>query len=124
MRLADLQDPSGSDEWQLLLFDRLERLSRLTSDIDTRLRRSERRDAIQQTLRSNRIARGAVGDKHGDSHWIPSYLNEFVRRKADEEVSELRKEAEEAGLSPGAYMDDEIIEADEPDESEESQQGS
>jgi hypothetical protein len=34
----------------------------------------------------------------------------------------MRKEAEEAGLSPGAYMEDEIIEADEADGLEESQQ--
>jgi|GEM_PF-3777552 len=110
MRLAKMHDPAGSDEWQALLFDRLERLSRMTSNIDLRLRRSERGELIRKEVRRNRLAHGQAIDMPGGS----LYFDE-LRRKAEEEGAELRKEAEEAGLSPGAYMDDEIIEAEDSD---------
>ena len=119
MRLASLQDPGGSDEWQLLLFDRLERLSRLTSDIDARLRRSERRDAVQKALR-NRLAYGAPAEGLVEAH-NRAYLDEVMSRQLEEAASEMRKTAEEAGLSPEAYMDDEIVEADDSDEPKEPQ---
>jgi hypothetical protein len=123
MRLAKLHDPAGSDQWQALLFDRLERLSRMTSDIDSRLRQSERGEEICREVRRNQLAHGQAIDKPGVAPWF-FYFDENLRRKAAEEGVELRKEAEEAGLSPGAYMDDEIIEADETKESKESEQGS
>lgn len=116
MRLANLQDPGGSDQWQLLLFDRLERLSRLTADIDARLRQSERGETIRKALR-NQMAHRGTAENPGN---FRVYLDEHVRRQAEEELSRLRKEAEEAGLSSGAYLDDEIIEADEPAESEDT----
>jgi hypothetical protein len=121
MRLAKMHDPAGSDEWQALLFDRLERLSRMTSNIDSRLRRSERGETIRREIRRNRLAHGQALDKPGASA-LSLYFDENLRRKAEEEGAELRKEAEEAGLSPGAYMDDEIIEAEEPDAPKESQE--
>ena len=123
MRLASLQDPGGSDEWQLLACSIAGTVSsRLTSDIDARLRRSERRDAVQKALR-NRLAYGAPAEGLVEAH-NRAYLDEVMSRQLEEAASEMRKTAEEAGLSPEAYMDDEIVEADDSDEPKEPQSDS
>ncbi|HEY1854629.1 MAG TPA: hypothetical protein VGG40_08575 [Solirubrobacterales bacterium] len=103
LRLARLKgDQNGDDAVQLLILERLEGLGGVVRDLDTRMRKTERRDAIRQALRNRRVH--GFGDPDSDlvmQHFLDFY--DAQRR------SEEAKEAEEAGLSPGAYLDDEIV---------------
>jgi hypothetical protein len=102
-RLAKLQDGSGEEQMLGLVMERLERLGATTADIDERLRRSERRDALKRAVRS---LDGTIGS--GPSiRWPSASLSQPSVTEED------LKDAADAGLSPGAYADDEIIEEDE-----------
>lgn len=117
MRLAHLHEPTDGDDWQVLMLDRLDRLSRTVSEIDGRLRLADQGDWTQWALLRNQLAHGGHPDESsGLLQPLIHYFNEGRRKKAEAESAELRKEAEEAGLSPEAYMDNEIVETEDSDE--------
>src|SRR5262249_22678980 len=53
-RLAELEGGSGEEKVLALVMERLERLGVVTADIDERLRRAERRDAVKRALDRSR----------------------------------------------------------------------
>lgn len=101
LRIAQIQS-GGGDAIQRLVLERLERLSAVTTDLEARFRKSERREQTMKIIRNQRVH--GTGDPDFDLT-LQNFIDFYDHHAREQEA----KEAEEAGLSPGAYLDDEIV---------------
>lgn len=113
LRIAQLEGGDAGDGVQLLMLERLEKINHSVHALEQRMlvEQREQRRLYEAALRRRAVS--PLNKTVGDYNRSVEEFNRGV--DIAREQQEGAREAEEAGLSPNAYLDDEIVEAD-PDE--------